>query len=121
MTLILVYNATSGKLNALLDAGHKLINPVTYNCSLCKMTHGVLKEKKIWTNFKNEGLASMVFYHKDEFEKEFPEIDVSYPAILTKENDSLKIMINSKVLDSLNSTEELIKTIEMSITSLRTS
>ena len=58
----------------MLDSGHKILSPSTYNCSLCKMTHGILKEKQIWTQFRNESHLDMMFYHKDEFEKEYAKL-----------------------------------------------
>lgn len=52
MKLIFVYNAESGKLNALLDIAHKVIKPETYQCFLCALTHDALSEKKAWSDFK---------------------------------------------------------------------
>ena len=46
MKLIFVYNAKSGKLNALFDIAHKIVKPETYQCSLCAITHDALSEKK---------------------------------------------------------------------------
>ena len=70
MKLIFVYNATSGKLNALFDIAHKVINPETYECSLCALTHGAFSEKKVWSKFKENTDIEMTFLHKDEFERE---------------------------------------------------
>jgi hypothetical protein len=35
MHLLSIYNADSGKLNALFDIGHKIVNPESYSCNLC--------------------------------------------------------------------------------------
>ena len=37
--LVVVYNAKSGGLNAVLDYVHKMVSPKTYNCNLCKLTY----------------------------------------------------------------------------------
>ena len=50
-TLLFVYNADSGKLNALKDAIHKVVKPSTYPCSLCTVTYGNLGMKRTWKTF----------------------------------------------------------------------
>ena len=35
--LVVVYNAKSGGLNAVLDYVHKMVSPETYDCNLCKL------------------------------------------------------------------------------------
>lgn len=115
MTLIFVYNANSGRLNSVLDSGHKILSPGTYNCSLCKMTHGILREKQIWTQFRNEIHLNMSFYHKDEFEKEYPDTVVSYPVVLEKNSNKLTVLIEPEVLNSLHSVEKLIQLINFKI------
>ena len=44
MKLIFVYNAGSGKLNALFDMAHKIVSPTTYECSLCALTHDAFQD-----------------------------------------------------------------------------
>ena len=66
MKLIFVYNANSGLLNTLRDIGHKTISPQTYQCNLCDLTHGLLKERKQWREFKETATVEMEFLHKDE-------------------------------------------------------
>ena len=74
--LIFVYNATSGKLNSLLDSAHKIASPGTYECRLCHLTFGVFKENELWARFR-ESLTNtnsslqLEFLHKDEFEKQY--------------------------------------------------
>ena len=46
--LIFIYNANSGKHNALLDTMHKIVSPNTYNCNLCDITFGLFTENKTW-------------------------------------------------------------------------
>ena len=65
MKLIFVYNADSGLMNTLMDIGHKAISPQTYECSLCGLTFGVLKEHKQWKQFRSESSIDMKFLHRD--------------------------------------------------------
>ena len=110
MKLIFVYNAESGKLNALFDIAHKIIKPETYECSLCAITHDALSEKKVWTEFKANTSLELEFLHKDEFEKQY-EQTYEYPVILEK-SDSMKIIISAEELSKLKNIEELIKRIK---------
>lgn len=109
MTFIFVYNANSGKLNAILDAGHKLLNPSTYPCSLCALTYDTFTENSLWKAFRIESKAEMIFYHKDEFEAEFPEVDISYPSVLKLEEQNLTILLDNDVLNEIPSVGLLIE------------
>lgn len=112
--LIFIYNADSGLANTILDGAHKIISPATYACSLCKLTHGALSEKKIWTLFteqlKLEGKA-LLFLHKDEFRKAYRSKfghKFTYPILLAEGARGLEILVNTNELDALGSTEQLI-------------
>lgn len=133
--LIFVYNATSGKLNSLLDSAHKIASPGTYECRLCHLTFGVFKENELWARFR-ESLTNtntslqLEFLHKDEFEKQYwskwlPKY--SYPIILslTDEvqdyndgfgtNSGMDIFLNTKELNQITETEILMETIHKKI------
>ena len=110
MKLIFVYNAESGKLNALFDIAHKILKPETYQCSLCALTHDALSEKKGWSDFKARTKLEMEFLHKDEFEKQYGQTRV-YPVIL-EDSDLLRVLIGPDELSRFENVEELIKQIE---------
>ncbi len=115
MKLLFIYNANSGKLNALFDAGHKLFSPSTYQCSLCVLTYDTFTENSIWKTFRKESNLTMEFYHKDEFETKFPSVNMIYPAILKLEGNQLTTVLNKDVLNTVSTVEELIKKMKMSI------
>lgn len=115
MKLLFVYNANSGKLNTLLDAGHKLLSPSTYQCSLCTLTHNVFSENKTWKNFRNKTNFEMEFYHKDEFEAKFSLKNLIYPIILKQENNTLSTVLIAEVINEISSIEVLIKRINSGI------
>lgn len=112
MTLILVYNANSGKLNALISAGHKLLSPSTYECQLCTLTHNTFIENKLWKTFRETTDIKMTFYHIDEFEKALPNHSFNYPVILKKEKEVLTILISSNEFKNIKNIEGLIATIK---------
>ena len=115
MTLLFVYNANSGTLNALFDAGHKLFSPKTYQCNLCALTFDTFTENTIWKSFRNENSVAMEFYHKDEFEAKFPNDTISYPAILKLEKDQLTTIFDDKALSEISSVDELISQLKTTL------
>lgn len=111
MKLIFVYNANSGKLNAMLDTAHKLISPDTYECDLCDLTFGALKEKEEWVRFRESENTPMQFLHKDEFLKRYrskwlPKYD--FPIVLAETNRGLEIAISKEEFQHMEAPEDLI-------------
>ncbi len=47
-TLICIYNADGGVLNAARDMAHKILAPATYPCSLCALTYGAFTMQSEW-------------------------------------------------------------------------
>ena len=110
MKLIFVYNAESGRLNALFDIAHKFLRPETYQCSLCALTHDALSEKKAWSDFRARIKLELEFLHKDEFEKQYGHTR-DYPVIL-ESSEPLRVLIGPEELNGFENVEELIKRIE---------
>ncbi len=115
MKLLFIYNANSGKLNALFDVGHKLFSPSTYPCSLCTLTYDTFSENKIWKTFRKESHFDMIFYHKDEFENIFPNIEMLCPIILKREQNKFTTVLSSNDLNKITSTEELIEQLKITL------
>lgn len=109
MKVIFVYNANSGLVNTLLDIGHKVISPDTYNCNLCQMTYGLINERKEWKEFRESSKHEMEFLHKDEFESKY-NMKREYPIILkVNESNKMEEIIGTNELNKMKSVEELIK------------
>lgn len=115
MKLIFVYNANSGKLNALFDAGHKLFSPSTYPCSLCALTYDSLSENTTWKTYRKESNLNIEFYHKDEFEANFPSVKMIYPTILRLEDQQLTTVLSEDVLNEILDVEALIERLKTSL------
>ncbi len=115
MKIIFVYNANSGLINTVLDIRHKIISPETYNCNLCNITYGILKEKEEWKAFRESSNHELEFLHKDEFEKKYKQVR-EYPIILTSnKNNEFHELINKDELKKMKSAEELIDKLQSSI------
>src|SRR4030065_960816 len=98
MKIIFVYNANSGFINSILDIGHKVISPHTYECNLCNMTYGVVSEREEWKRFRKSS--------KDEFEKKYKE-KREYPIILKiNEANRLDELISKDDLNKMKNVNE---------------
>ncbi|MCL6275078.1 GTPase [Muricauda sp. 2012CJ35-5] len=105
--LLFVYNANSGKRNALLDTVHKVFSPSTYQCRLCDITYGLMTEKKEWKNFRKTSGIQMEFLHKDEFFMKYGH-NFGYPAIIRADKNGLQELISSEELAYLSNPSQLI-------------
>ncbi len=115
MRLVFVYNANSGKVNALLDSLHKITNPLTYNCNLCALTFGNFSENMIWKKFRENSEIEMVFLHKDEFLNQYEsEIDQNhdFPLILIEKDSKFELILSAEELNRIRSVESLIDAIK---------
>jgi hypothetical protein len=110
MKLLFIYNADSGKLNALFDIGHKIVNPESYSCNLCTLTHGTFAERKEWKRFRESTSLDLLFLHRDEFETQF-EQRFSYPIVLKQEEAELEVFVSTEQLNSVSDPAKLIELI----------
>ena len=69
-SLIFVYNADSGILNALKDGVIKIVSPSSYQCRLCGLTFGTATMKSEWRSFIDSLGLEVSFLHKDEFHEQ---------------------------------------------------
>lgn len=111
MKLIFVYNASSGKVNAVRGSLHKILSPATYNCKLCAITFGSFSENSVWKKFRESSKTEMKFYHKDEFLRQFkskwlPKYD--FPVLLVEENGRLDILMGAEKMNTLENARQLI-------------
>ena len=113
--LIFVYNARSGKRNALLDTVHKVLSPSTYECNLCDITFGLFSEKVHWKEFRKNASVEMEFIHKDEFERDYASKfghNFSFPIVLAAAAGQLEVLINTEELNALDDVNGLISLVE---------
>ncbi len=107
--LILVYNADSGLLNALIHAVHKAVRPETYECSLCAITYGAVSMRGDWRRFLESLPMEKVFHHRDDFAVAFPGHAFDLAAILLREQGrEPEVLVSADDLDRVTCLEELI-------------
>ncbi len=114
-SLVFVYNANSGARSALFDSMHKVLSPSTYQCSLCDLTYGVVKENRIWKRFRQQNQHTMVFLHKDEFGKKYASkfgYKFTFPIVLIENGNQLELLIATEELNQLKTAKQLIALVE---------
>ncbi|MDX1762083.1 MAG: GTPase [Christiangramia sp.] len=113
--LIIVYNADSGKLNALMDSLHKVVSPSSYSCKLCELTYSPIGEKRVWRNFYKSLDVETDFLHKDEFLKAYASkfgYKFEFPIILAQTNKGLEVFLSKDEFEEINNLEVLTDKIE---------
>lgn len=113
--LVLVYNAFSGIGNGLLDSAHKIMSPSTYDCRLCGLTYGAVRERKEWKLFRESSTIPMVFYHKDEFRSAYASkfaAKYTFPIILAETGEELEVLVTTTELNAIEDTAVLIEIVK---------
>ncbi|MBI2028232.1 MAG: hypothetical protein HYT07_01350 [Candidatus Levybacteria bacterium] len=111
-SLLFVYNADSSLFNQIGDLIHKTISPKTYQCNLCGLTYSGISMKSGWKDFINSLPIKAVFLHKDEFLKQYPNMqNTNFPIAFTKQNNNLVELISTQEINQAKSLEELEKLI----------
>ena len=111
MRLLFIYNAKSGSVNKVLGVAHKIINPSSYNCKLCELTHSNIGERKEWKLFRTACDIDMVFYHIDEFEEKYNQ-QFEYPIILKDNNSELESFLTKENINKATDLTALIQEIK---------
>ncbi len=114
-TLLFVYNADSGTLNALKDAIHKVVKPSTYPCSLCAVTYGNLGIKRDWKTFISGLRVPAEFLHRDEFCAQYDCKDVTYPVAFLMENGKRTELISTEEMNATNTLDEMINLVSQKL------
>lgn len=109
--LVFVYNAHSGYANSLLGSAHKILSPSTYDCRLCSLTYGMVRERAIWKRFRETSTIPMSFLHKDEFLKAYASkfgAKYTFPIILAETGGELEVLVSTSDLNAIEDTGGLI-------------
>lgn len=105
--LLFVYAADGGFVRTLFDAAHKALSPETYPCSLCRLTHGLLGERRRWRRFVGSLPLPATFLHRDEFRRLHPEIDAALPALFIEKAAGLTPLLDGSALGRCRTLDDL--------------
>lgn len=112
MKLIFVYNADTGVFNAITDTIHKVMSPDTYECRLCQITYGMTSMQNAWREFLSDIEGEKVFLHRNEFQKQHPDIPANLPAIFTEEMGQLYPFLTAEEINECSDLESLMETVK---------
>lgn len=112
--LIFVYNAHSDLFSTVTDFAHKLLSPATYSCNLCTLTYGNFTVKQEWKSFTENLSIKAVFFHKDEFEKQY-KIQSPLPVVFISMDGIVKALISKQEIESCKFLEELKELVNQKI------
>ena len=84
----------------MLDSAHKLLSPSTYECKLCELTYGLVKEKKAWKEFRETSREEMLFLHRDEFERQYAQ-RFNYPFVARVNEKNLELLLSGETLGAI--------------------
>ena len=94
--LIFVYNADSSVFSQVSDAVKKIVTPNKYECNLCMVTYGAISMKDEWRKFLDALPFEKEFLHRDEFQKQYPELEsTKLPAIFISQNNTLSLLVSA--------------------------
>jgi hypothetical protein len=105
--LIFVHNADSGLFNTLADIGHRIFSPHSYLCHLRRLTYSYLKERAEWRAFIQQLPIEARFLHRDQFRREFPQVDVPLPAVFLQQDGDLRLCVSARSLRDCQDLEDL--------------
>jgi hypothetical protein len=111
-TLIFVYNADGGLFDRLSDAAHKILSPATYQCDLCRITHGWFKERSAWSAFIRALDADCQFLHRDGYRRRFSDLAVRPPVVLRLVDGRPEVCVAADDLARCNDLDALMRLIE---------
>ncbi len=113
--LLIVYNAEAGIAAGIKDSIHKLLRPDTYPCSLCALTHGVVRTDPRWKRFLGRMKMDVRVYHRPDFRDRYPELDLKLPAVLVERGREPRVLIGADELQRIGNVDALIARIEAAL------
>jgi hypothetical protein len=88
------------------DAFKKIATPDKYQCNLCMVTYGAVSMKDEWKEFLSTFSFEKEFLHRDEFQKQYPELEsTKLPAIFISQNNTLSLLVSA---DDINMQKNII-------------
>ena len=113
-TLVVVWNADHGWQHALFDGLHKWLRPQTYPCDLCRLTYGLIRPKRSWTEFVEACGRPVHFIYRDQYGAvmvDGPE-EPDFPMALERRDGSWKVLLSAREIQKIGTLEELIHILE---------
>lgn len=110
-----MYNADATPLSGIIEGAHKLLQPQTYACHLCVLTHNPFFEKKLWKQFRKNTTIPFDFFHKNDFLKQYRSKwlpNYNFPIILAQLDSELEIFMSPTEIEGFESLKAFKNAIE---------
>ncbi len=96
--LILIYNADTGKLNALVDSARKVLK--LNGCALCDITHGLTGERSEWRSCRAELGVPIDILHRDEIFGRLKQlVEDTLPCVVAETAGGPQVLLTPDVLE----------------------
>lgn len=103
--LILIYDARSGRLAAVIDSVRKALGAGA--CSLCAITHGLTGEKPAWSACRTRLGVPVDALHRDEMPDELRElVQGALPAVVADVGRRRVVLLGPRELATLGGSVE---------------
>ena len=95
--IILVYNEDSGLFNAVSGWAHKVFQPASFQCALCRATFSLAGMLVPWRTYLERLPCQRRFLHRDQFRVDYPALaDLALPAILIERAGKCETLIGAE-------------------------
>lgn len=112
-TLIMVYNADGGLLNAIKDSFHKTFAPETYPCPLCALAFGFFTMERDWRQFLARVPLPKIELHRDDYGECLPNVEQKLPVIVLRSGRGrLQIIASASEMQAMDDLNQLIELAE---------
>lgn len=109
ITLIFVYNAESGLLNAGRDFLHSNFRPATYPCNLCGLTYHIAWKRPEWRRFLQQLEPAYAFEYRNTLAGKYGISGVALPAVFIQRGDEQPALwIDATAINACATLEELM-------------
>ena len=113
MKLIFVYNSDGTIASLVKDTAHKIISPKTYPCNLCRITYPGVTMQEEWQKFIQSLPHEVLFLHRDEFHKQYPnKKNTQLPAAFTENPTELNLLVPHTEINRAKNVKDLIEIVK---------
>ena len=116
-SLVFIYNARSGNLQALLDLVHKTLSPATYRCALCQLTY-TFRMRQPWREYLEKIPWEIEFRYFDQLGEEERQLAGTLPACLLKSDNHHQLLLDAEMINGCHDLAGLINLLEEQLASL---
>ncbi len=110
---IFVYNSDGTVLSLVKDTAHKVVSPDTYPCNLCRIIYPGVTMQEDWQKFIKSFPHEVVFLHRDEFRRQYPnQKDTSLPTAFIENAFGLSLLIPNTEINRTKNVGEFIETVK---------